>query len=93
MRALARAVLVDVELHQYCRVKLVAALYAASYEIEQSTHGRLGPFKNTDVFSACQQMFVTIIERLFSVEVKQRMKMFGQYIILRLQNIYRMFGN
>ena len=36
-------------------------------------------------------MFVKIIERLFSVEVKQRMQMFGQYIILRLQKIYHMF--
>ena len=70
VRALARAVLVDVELHQYCRVKVVAALYSASCEIERSKYSKLGPKRNIVIFEECQRLFMMIIDRLFSVEVK-----------------------
>ena len=33
VRALAKSVLIDVELHQYCQVKLVAAMYSVVLEI------------------------------------------------------------
>ena len=37
VRALAKSVLIDIELHQYCMVKIVAGLISASYEILKKT--------------------------------------------------------
>lgn len=59
VRAVARAVLVDVELHQYCRVKLIAGLYAVCFEIEEKA---LSEEVNNDAFDRCLKIYQTIVK-------------------------------
>ena len=89
VRAFAKSILIDVELHQYCQIKLVAGLYSAAYEILRTIRGNKD---REEVFKVCEETFGNTITVIFEPEDLDKLHKFGHFIVLRQQKIYHMHG-
>ena len=78
VRTFAKSILIDVELHQYCQIKIVAGLYSAAYEILRSIRGNKD---REEVFKVCEETFWNTITVIFEPEDLDKLHKFGRFIV------------